>query len=290
MSVRDWTQLIGFVVVAVAVGIVVIGLLRLSRRAHQRKPKRPAGGGSNVGVWLTLIVVTAAITYARTPTRPGPAGQPAQPRVSDRVIVLSVVGLGVALLAGGIGIAYYQHHDPDVSKVVKRANAGDVDGAIAELRAAMRRGLSDDDTSTSGNPYAAPSRPRRGAAVRANTLGLLHFLREEWPQAYESFVDAEKLGAGRAVARGNQALALWKMGRLDEAEPILAEVCSLVPGVPTFALNHGFVLADLGRLDEARARLVEAERGVRLWVLVKRADREKIRAEVARLRAKIDAG
>lgn len=52
----------------------------------------------------------------------------------------------------------------------------------------------------------------------------------------------------------DQAFALHRAGRLNEAEPLYAQLAAKVPGNADLLFNHGVVLQALGRFDEALGR------------------------------------
>jgi tetratricopeptide (TPR) repeat protein len=134
--------------------------------------------------------------------------------------------------------AFLRFHDRDVSSSLRRANEGDLDGAIAELRAAI--------------DAKGPSAPR------LNGLGVLFSLREAWGEALAVFDEAVRLGKRHPLFLGNQGLALRKLGRAGEAVEVLSEAIAKEPSGFLLHVHRCHALLDLGRLDEARADLERA--------------------------------
>jgi tetratricopeptide (TPR) repeat protein len=164
---------------------------------------------------------------------------------------------------------WFINHDRDASRALKLAQAGDKDGALFELKAAMDG--------------------RKPSATRSNTLGLIHFLREEWPEAYKAFLDAESIGGKNANYVGNQGVALLKMGRLDEAAVLLEESYRMAPTNALMASNYGIVLADLGRIEEAVEQQIRAEKNLRTTLPLIPGSRAIFRREIELLGERIEA-
>jgi tetratricopeptide (TPR) repeat protein len=147
-----------------------------------------------------------------------------------------------ALVVGGGGVLAYRmfrHYDSGVSRAAKQANAGDLDGAIAELRRQIEsKGLS---------------------AARANALGCLLTLKEDWHEARRMFDEAESRGMSPNLLRANRAVALWKSGNPEAALPLLAEAALNSPNDINVRCHLCLVLADLGRIDDSRAQLKSIE-------------------------------
>jgi tetratricopeptide (TPR) repeat protein len=100
---------------------------------------------------------------------------------------------------------------------------------------------------------------------RLNVLGVLLITRPEpSPQQYQEALDlfdrAERLGGeAKALTLNNQAMALRKLGRIDEALAKLKLACAKQPRNFTWAVNQADLLAELGRVDEAHDELDRAE-------------------------------
>ncbi|HWE38355.1 MAG TPA: tetratricopeptide repeat protein [Isosphaeraceae bacterium] len=128
--------------------------------------------------------------------------------VSDGAMgFLKAVGASAAFSIGLFSLTflydYIKSYDRDVNASIALVQQGEAERAIAELRAIIE---------TKG-----PS------AKRLNGIGLLHALRESWGEALAAFDEAIRLGGRRPDLLGNQAVALWKLGRVEEAEAILSE-------------------------------------------------------------------
>ena len=118
-------------------------------------------------------------------------------------------------------------------------------------------------------------------------MGLLHLMREEWPEAYRWFVEAEEIGGRKAHGLGNQGVALSKMGRTEEAIALLEEACLLAPQDVLQRCNLGFVLFDLGRIDEAREQLAKAEANFKKLVMFSASAKQPYGDRVETLRKKL---
>jgi Flp pilus assembly protein TadD len=182
-------------------------------------------------------------------------------------MVLLVIGSIGGLFAILYAVLFFRNYDRDVNKAIKLHNAGDKEGAIAWLKAA--------------------SEGRRPSANRSNTLGIFSIVREDWAGAYQAFLEAEAIGGRQAPFLANQGLALWKLGRLDEAEPLLRQASAMAPTDPTIACNLGHVLADLGRIDDASRQLSIAEMAYEKYIVFPRSAKVPIGQEIAKLREKL---
>jgi tetratricopeptide (TPR) repeat protein len=84
-------------------------------------------------------------------------------------------------------------------------------------------------------------------------LGLAGEAREVLGRAVLAYRDAIRLKPDDARAHYNLGVALWKLGRLAEAEAKYRMAIRLLPDYPDVHLSLADVLADLGRLAEAEA-------------------------------------
>ena len=209
--------------VGVAAGLIVISLLCLGvwsvwlwwRTPRERpvvtRPPMP------ITLWVAAgygLFLGWKIAEAKRAGSPG---------VSPWLVVLPVV-VGVLLLTIKI------QGDRAIRRALKRANRGDVAGAIADLHAVVNRqeGRSTDPTSGADNPWAAP----RGSeavntllAQRLNMLGVLEGMRTDWSAAFDWYRAAERVGGAalRPVLLGNQGAVLVKLGRTSEGAPLLLQ-------------------------------------------------------------------
>jgi Flp pilus assembly protein TadD len=137
-------------------------------------------------------------------------------------------------------IRFLRNYDRAMRRALEKANAGDRDGAMSDIHAEINS--------------RGPSGPR------ANALGVVHMLRQEWNEALLRFREAEQLGFDRQVSRMNQALAMHHAGDSEGALPILEEQFARNPYDILVGCNLSSVLVALGRRDEARTTIAEVER------------------------------
>jgi hypothetical protein len=269
MGIPELISLIGLGITIVVVGLVILGCLRLSRKFHKSRPK-PATGpkpATPPWIWVFLIALVGLIAYVVSVTNPEPRLKPEPAAFPGWARVLWVFGLPVVVLVGWIVISYLRVYDREVRKAFKLAQAGDKDGALVVLKAAMER-----DQASEG---------------RWNSLGALYCFREEWDDAYQAFLKAEEIGGRKAEYVGNQGLALWKLGRLAKAEEFLRDACGMQPTSAIFPCNYGFVLVDLGRIDEAGHQLAVADQNYKKWVTIPPSAKKPLGVEIERLREKL---
>ncbi|MFI5456890.1 MAG: tetratricopeptide repeat protein [Isosphaerales bacterium] len=151
----------------------------------------------------------------------------------------TVFGATIAIVGLVIAVKLFRHYDRGVNRAYERANTGDVEGAVAELRAQVEaKGLS---------------------AARANALGCLLIKRKDWQGANDMFDEAERFGMDRTVVRNNQGKALMESANYDAAFPLLEEVARANPNELTYQCNLCLVLAELGRVEEAQKQLSRIE-------------------------------
>jgi len=119
------------------------------------------------------------------------------------------------------------------------AEAGDVDGAIHDLRREIIT--------------------RGPAAGRSHALARLMMKKGNWIDARKLLLEAEDLSDGRLCCRGDMAVVLRNLGRTEDAiayiEPL---VNSPSAGIEDFCVSC-HLLIDLDRLDAARDRIAKAE-------------------------------
>jgi|GEM_PF-3033705 len=152
-----------------------------------------------------------------------------------------LVGL-IALLISLVVLDLIRPRHSNVTRALRRARAGQVGAAINDLK---RQG-----------------RSSRSAAA----LGDCYLLTEAWQEAYLRFLEAERLDGGQGRYLAKQAFALWKLGRGDEAMPLLDQATQLDQRNPSHAWTACLILADLGREQEAREQLERAERLVEIAI------------------------
>jgi Tetratricopeptide repeat len=211
-------------------------------RPNRQAPHQPA---TPPWLWLLLLGGFGLIFYQFVPKHKGPNPPPAP--TSLPWLLLSVIALVVWVLA--FAIRFFSGFDPGVRRANKRALAGDLDGAIEDLRERIE--------------------DKGPTQVRANALGLLLMQRERWAEAAAVFRKAEAMGRSKGVCQANLGLALLKGGKPAEALPVLQEALHTGPQLPVMtclvSLHACLALAELGRWDEAHEQFqvaLEAAGGV----------------------------
>ncbi len=71
--------------------------------------------------------------------------------------------------------------------------------------------------------------------------------------------EAERVGGPQPAILNNKGLALWKLGRGQEALPYLKKAADAQPPNFHMVCNYGCLLAELGHSDEAAKMLARAE-------------------------------
>ena len=223
----------------------------MSNRHASQQPATPPW------LWLLLIGGLALIFWQFVPKngRPNP-----RPVFTSRTWVLLTVGAVVVWLLA-FAFQFFRLFDPGVRRANKRAQEGDLDGAIADLREQIE--------------------DKGPTQTRVNALGLLLSRCERWAEAAALFRKAEEIGKLKGVCRANLGLALLKGGKPDEALPVLEEAARVGPQVPVMrcliGLHSALALAELSRWDEADEQFRVAEdfaRGLRKVEPPSRSDKE----------------
>jgi tetratricopeptide (TPR) repeat protein len=190
-------------------------------------------------VMLLMIATFAFIFWQFIPQKDRPR-LPLEPTTQSWAFPL-VGGLAAAGVA--FAIQFFRLYDPAVRRANKRALAGDLEGAIADLREQIEA--------------------KGPTGARASALGLLLIQSERWAEAVPLFQKAEELGAVKGVCQANRGFALLKGGKPAEALPVLRQALDHGPHVPVMkclvCLHTCLALAELGRWDEAREQLRVAE-------------------------------
>ena len=138
---------------AVIAGFTLLWLVSLQRRLKKR-----AKPGTTTPKWIIGLLIVVFLTvfissFGGRKNRPRP-GLPAGPAVSS-VTVGWVVGASFLFLFGYVGVVFVRasrkYRDRDAILAFKRAQSGDVDGAIADLRTVIEeRGPSGPLSNTMG--------------------------------------------------------------------------------------------------------------------------------------------
>ena len=216
--------------------------------------------GIGLLVGLSLLVLALKVN--------DPNGGDPVPPVAAGWACLGTFGVLAALIGWYVWVQTRKTSDPFASRATKRADAGDLDGAIAELAEVVEL---------------------RGAnIVRLNVLGLLYLQKEDWPAAISRFKEGYALDPSSFTMKNNLAVALQSGGRDGESEPILARLAEDTPGQPIVLINHARSLVDLGRLDDAEARLAQAEAYLARGVYPLQKDHDLAADAIAKVRAKLE--
>jgi hypothetical protein len=89
-----------------------------------------------------------------------------------------------------------------------------------------------------------------GDPERHRTLGRVYEANGLWQEAYDSFANALTLDPDHALTEYHTARSLIGMGRMDEAEAMLAAIVEGHPGLAPAACLWGELLLDRGRFEK----------------------------------------
>ena len=153
------------------------------------------------------------------------------------LVVGTVLGILLAIFAGLYGLLHLRSRK--VVAILRKASEGGADGAIEAVRAEIAA--------------------KGTTANRANLLGCLLLGQDRWEEGDEQFLEAIRLKGRKPPQLTNHAVAIWKLGRTEEAATIFEEVAAAGPLALGIACTYCLILADLGRNDEARASWGAAE-------------------------------
>jgi tetratricopeptide (TPR) repeat protein len=233
-------------------------------QANREAPRQP---GTPPWLWLLLILVFGLIFWQFVPKRERPNPPPAP--TSWTWVLVPVVGLLV-----GLGLAAFRllrNFDPGVRRAEKRALAGDLDGAIEDLREQIE--------------------DKGPTQIRVNALGVLLMRRERWAEAAAMFRKAKEIGEFKGVCQANLGLALLRGGKPSEALPVLQEAAHIGPRAPTMTcligLHSALALTELGRWEEAHEQFRVAEEAAGG---LREADRVALNKTFAECRQKLEQG
>jgi len=153
-------------------------------------------------------------------------------------------------------------------RAVRRANSGDIQGGIDDLR---------------GWLASHESRPDGWEA-----LGFLYCMREDWGEALAAFERVEEIDGHDRRVISNKGLVLWRLAPIEEAEALMVEACLRQPNHWVAACNYCEFLADLGRRPEAEEQLERADTLIASNPILFPASQRKLHKErIERCRAKI---
>src|SRR5262245_54618690 len=127
------------------------------------------------------------------------------------ITTLAAVGavLGAVLLVGVSLYLYVRWRDRVWLRAVRLFRAGDSEGAVAWLQEDLQQ--------------AGPSAPT------CNTLAALYGAQQRWEEALRMAEEAERVGGPQSRVLNNKGMALWKLGRSQEALAHLQEAARRQP-------------------------------------------------------------
>ena len=106
--------------------------------------------------------------------------------------------------------------------------------------------------------YPKPEKGDVKLSRALNQQGLAKFSKENYPEAANLFLDANKANPADIEVLNNYAYALLKSGNNQLAQQVLGYVLSIAPGRTSAWANLGEVYANLNREDAAAASFVVA--------------------------------
>ncbi len=192
--------------------------------------------------WLVLLLFLGFgwLCWYFAPKREGP-NRPLSPSTQLWLLVPFIALFVCWMLA--YASQYFRTNDVGVRRANKRALAGDLDGAIEDLREQIEH--------------------KEPTLLRANALGLLLMQAERWAEAAAFYRKAEEFGIPKIACQANLGLALLNSGNPEEALRILQGALHIAPQVPVMtcfvSLNTCLALSELGRWDEAHEQFRVAE-------------------------------
>jgi tetratricopeptide (TPR) repeat protein len=202
-------------------------------RSSERKKERPAREHLNYRTswWLVLALAVAIGLFAAFQNN-----LPQLPYLRAIAIAAPITALAMCLIIFLVRRKRY--------RVLRIANdmvrQGDIEGAIALLREHIEH-----------NPSSAPV---------YNHLWLLRGLQGKWDESLRVIEEAEqRFSKPDPALRANKGVALCKLGRLQEALPLLQEAARRFRRNLAATCNYGSVLAELGRHREALQQLRRAD-------------------------------
>lgn len=139
-------------------------------------------------------------------------------------------------------------------RAVRLAQAGDVEGAIALLHEHMR--------------------DHEPTALCCNNLAVFYGMQNKWDEALRMVEQAEALSSSQPGLLATKGLALWKLGRTQEALPCLEEAQRRNSADLLVTCNYGSLLAELRRHAEARELLRHADHLIASQTVIGAANRQ----------------
>jgi hypothetical protein len=240
------------VVVAAILGIVlilgVLGLVRLFSflayhaprvTARVRLPERmcaPVSAKVAAVFWVVFLTgVGATLYFARRSPHDVPPPEP----LASMTPVHRVAVAWLIVTSVGAALARWQYRRGQIHRAMKRAESGDVDGAISDLRREISA--------------------RGRSPERLQALARILVLKGNWIDARKLLLEAEDVSGDLLAYRGDMAVVLRNLGRTADAlaviEPLVNSPAATLESV---CISCG-LLIDLRRVDEARDRVAKAE-------------------------------
>ena len=208
-------------------------IVRKAERQGRLPPRRylnyRQSWGSVLMYLLCGLAVLALLVFA-----PNIAPQALQ---WTHILVAGVIG-ALVILSIALPFVSRRRH-PVVFRANRLAHNGDVQGAIALLREHLRE--------------------QRPTALLYGNLAAYHAMLGQWEECLRLIHEAELLGDGPPSLLANKGMALWKLGRAEEALPCFEEAVRRDPDNLFRICNYGSLLLQLGRLAEALEQLRRAD-------------------------------
>lgn len=219
-------------------------------------------------LWLLLMIgfaVIMAVVAPRNPQRK--AVPPANPKTAFLCPVLMVGA--VLLIVVWFARAYFRHYDRRVVLAYRRADEGDVEGAITDLRRAIEE---------------------KGMSVnRANGLGVLLSQQKKWEEALAAFQEGDRCGGEKdALNRWHVGLALARTGRGEEARPYVLKAAELAPHWPLIGCQVCRLLVELGYHDDAREVLRKVNEAFERTTHLSSSSRKQAETQIEECRALVE--
>ncbi len=220
-------------------------LAKEPNHAYSATPRPVAKAGTGLGTWVSVILLTAFITWKITPSAPrGPA--PAQPRAATGLGAFVVLFLSMVTSAYWVwfGVSWVRLRakirDVACERANERTKAGDLSGAITELESVINW--------------------ERPTPMRLFTLASLYSLDGRNGDVLKTCDVGQPLDPMFDVAfKALRGVALERLGYPAEAEPLLATALPLSRDARFVHCHYCLALAKLGRTAEAAQQLAKIE-------------------------------
>ncbi len=265
------TTLVVVLVFLGTISLIFLGMRRLWRsfsnvpdpyQSAATRKARPAW------LWLVLLIGFGLIFWSFYPRPAKVGGLPPAPAVTPWTTLVTWGGL-FTLLVAGVSFQVIRAYDLGVHRAEKRAKAGDLDGAIADLRGQIEQ--------------------KGPTQRRVNALGLLLTRCERWDEAAATFRAGVALQGVPGVCQVNLAMALVKGGKPAEALRVLEDAGRIPLPAPVLVCLVGLhtteALAALGRWDEAEQHFLGA---ATLGRMLPKFQRQPLEREFEQLRRKLE--